>query len=139
MKARVITKNGQEIHYRDREKEVLFLDLRQMGSPFEKKFVELTDNDRNVITQTYHAWQQKGWEDTYKDIPEFCYSAKFEELEDKGYSLVPSKYIEFKRNDDNFNFDERIKEIFVELSEISKERAELDNQLKELFASYGLQ
>ena len=138
-KARVITKNGQEIHYRDREKEVLFLDLRQMGSPFEKKFVELTEDDRKVITQTYHEWQQKGWEDTYKDIPEFCYSAKFEELEDKGYSLVPSKYIEFKRNDDNFNFDERIKEIFGEISEISKERAKLDIQLKELFAFYGLQ
>ena len=45
-KARDVEKNGETIHYRDREREILFMDLRQMGSPFEKKYVELTEEDR---------------------------------------------------------------------------------------------
>ena len=40
-KGRVISRNGEEIHYRDREGEILFIDMRQMGEPFEKKYVRL--------------------------------------------------------------------------------------------------
>lgn len=138
-KARVVTKNGQEIHYRDREKEVIFFDLRQMGTPFEKKFKELTDENRQIITNTFHKWQQMGWEDSYKDVPEFCYSAKFEEVEGKGFSLVPSKYIEFQRSNDNYNFDEAIKNLFGEIQSLNNERKELDKQLQEIFSTYGLQ
>ena len=39
-KARCVEKNGKERHYRDREKEVLFFDMRQMGVPYEKKYVQ---------------------------------------------------------------------------------------------------
>lgn len=138
-KARVVNKNGKEIHYRDREKEVIFFDLRQMGTPFEKKYKELTDDNRKIITDTFHKWQQEGWKESYKDIPEFCYSASYEEVEGKGFSLVPSKYIEFKRSNENFNFDSAIKEIFGEISVLNAERKELDKQLQEIFASYGLQ
>lgn len=35
-KARCVEKNGEERHYRDREKEVLFFDMRQMGVPYER-------------------------------------------------------------------------------------------------------
>ena len=72
-KARVVTKNGQEIHYRDRENEILFMDLRQMGVPFEKKYVELDQEMRDKVTRTYHDWQQEGFEETYHNEPEYCY------------------------------------------------------------------
>lgn len=138
-KARVISKNNKEIHYRDRENEVLFLDFRQMGSPFEKKYIELVEDERKRITDTYHSWQQIDWKDNYKDVPEFCYSASIDELIENDYSLVPSKYIEFKRSGNNINFEENIKNIFEDLSKIQEERKELDVQLKEIFANYGLQ
>ena len=35
--------------YRDREDEILFMDLRQMGSPYEKKYIELTEEDRAKV------------------------------------------------------------------------------------------
>ena len=35
--ARVVEQNGKLKRYRDREDEILFMDLRQIGSPYEKK------------------------------------------------------------------------------------------------------
>ena len=74
-KARVVEQNGQLKRYRNREKEILFMDLRQMGSPYEKKYIELTEEDRAKVTEVYHNWQLEGCEDTYENVPEFCYSA----------------------------------------------------------------
>lgn len=138
-KARVVEKNGKEIHYRDREKEVLFLDLRQLGTPYEKKYVELTEENRLQVTNTFHAWQQEGWEDTYANIPEFCFSANIDNLNVKDYSLVPSKYIEFKRNNDAVNFDEQMKNIQSSLKEILAEEEKSKAELKEMFSSLGFQ
>ena len=94
-KARVVEQNGKLKRYRNREDEILFMDLRQMGSPYEKKYIELTEEDRSKVTEVYHNWQQEGFEDTYENVPEFCYSASFEEVKEKGFTLVPSRYIEF--------------------------------------------
>lgn len=137
-KARIANKNGKDIHYRDREEEVLFFDLRNMGEPYEKKFVQLTEADRNKVTSIYHAWQQEGWLDTYKDIPEFCKSVKLQELQEKGYSLVPSKYIEFVQKNNTINFEDSIKDISTELKKLKEERDRLEQELTALFAAYGI-
>ena len=76
------------------------MDLRQMGSPYEKKYIELTEEDRAKVTSVYHAWQQEGYEETYQNVPEFCYSASFDEVAEKGFTLVPSRYIEFVNRDE---------------------------------------
>ena len=136
-KARIVTKNGQEIHYRDREKEILFMDLRQMGIPFEKKYVELDPDTRDKVTQTYHNWQQEGYEETYKDTPEFCHTAKLEDIVNKKWSLIPSNYIEFLQKDTNIDFDKEMAKLASELREILKERASLDNAISTIFAEYG--
>ena len=93
-KSRTVEQNGKIKNYRNREEEVLFMDLRQMGSPFEKKYIELTQDDRDKVTSTFHAWQLSGKDETYEDVPEFCYSATKKEIAEKGYNLVPSRYIE---------------------------------------------
>jgi type I restriction enzyme M protein len=86
-----IKKIGDEQRqYRNREKEILFMDLRQLGEPFEKKYTQFSDDDIKEITRTYHQWQTKGIDNK----PEFCYSATFDEVAKKDFSLVPSKYIE---------------------------------------------
>ena len=135
-KARVVEQNGQLKRYRNREKEILFMDLRQMGSPYEKKYVELTEEDRAKVTSVYHAWQQEGYEETYQDIPEFCYAASFEEVEQKGFTLVPSRYIEFVNRDENIDFDTKMKTLQGELKELlvaeEKSKADLLAVFKEL-------
>ena len=138
-KARCVEKNGEERHYRDREKEVLFFDMRNMGEPYEKKFVQLSEVDRNKVTTAYHNWQQEGWETSYSDEPEFCKSVNLTNLKEKDFSLVPSKYIEFIQRNGMENFDEKIKTIGAELKTLNEERTTLDQEIKKLFAAYGIE
>ncbi len=42
----MVEENGEVKRFRNREREILFMDLRQMGSPYEKKYIELTEEDR---------------------------------------------------------------------------------------------
>lgn len=88
-KARTAEQNGVIKKYRNRENEVLFMDLRQMGIPFEKKYTQFSEDDIKLITLTYHTWQQLDYVDNYKNIPEFCFSASVEEIEKRDFSLVP--------------------------------------------------
>ena len=41
-KARTVEQNGELVNYRNRENEVLFIDLRQWGEPFEKKYIQFS-------------------------------------------------------------------------------------------------
>lgn len=127
-RARVVEQNGKVKRYRDRQKEILFMDLRQMGSPYEKKYIELTEEDRARVTGVYHAWQQEGFEETYQDVPEFCYTASLEEVAEKGYTLVPSRYIEFVNRDENIDFDTKMKTLQSELAEllVAEEQSKAD-------------
>ena len=136
-KARCVEKNGEERHYRDREKEVLFFDMRQMGVPYEKKYVELSEADRLKVSDTYHKWQQEGWKDNYVNVPEFCYAASIKDVEGKGFSLVPSKYIEFVNRDEQVDYATKIAELQKELSIILAEEEQNKVQLKRLFAELG--
>lgn len=118
------------------------MDLRQMGEPFEKKFTQFSDDDIQKAVSTYHQWQiatmvNDGKDiNHYQDIPEFCYSASFEEVAKKDFSLVPSKYIEFVNRDENIDFDKKMKNLQKELSELlqaeEQSKAELLNVFKEL-------
>lgn len=135
-RARTVEQNGQIKRYRNRESEILFMDLRQMGSPYEKKYIELTEDDRAKVTEVYHNWQQEGYEETYENVPEFCYSAPFEEVKEKGFTLVPSRYIEFVNRDENIDFDTKMKTLQSELKELlvaeEKSKEDLLSVFKEL-------
>jgi len=122
-------------NYRNREDEILFMDLRQIGEPFEKKFIQFSTAHIEEITKTYHNWQQK--DSNYKDIPEYCYSAKLEEVKAKDFSLVPSKYIEFVNQDENINFDDKMKSLQNEMTDLLKQEVESKNDLLQVFKELG--
>lgn len=136
-KARIVQHNDEVRQYRDREKEVLFMDLRQMGSPFEKKYIELTPTDRDKVTSTFHAWQQTGANETYKDIPEFCYSATKKEIVEKDYNLVPSRYIEFVNRDETQDYDSAMKALQSELTDLIRQEEESKKELLGVFKDLG--
>lgn len=119
--------------FREREKEILFMDLRQMGEPFEKKYTQFSDDDIQKIASTYHQWQTSEIE----NIPEFCYSAKVDEIEKKDFSLVPSKYIEFINRDENIDFNEKMKTLQIEFSNLLKAEAQSKNELMKVFKELG--
>lgn len=136
-KERTVDMNGVEKHYRNREKEILFMDLRQIGSPYEKKYIELTAEDRAKVVETYHNWQQVGYEDAYENIPEFCYSAGYDEVAEKGFTLVPSRYIEFVNRDENIDFDTKMKTLQSELRELLIQEEKSKEDLLGVFKELG--
>jgi type I restriction enzyme M protein len=124
-------------NYRDRENEILFMDLRQIGEPFEKKFTQFSSKNIQEITKTYHTWQQEIAEDEYRNIPEYCYAANVDEIKAKDFSLVPSKYIEFVNRDENIDFDEKMKSLQKEFVELLKTEEQSKNDLLTVFKELG--
>jgi type I restriction enzyme M protein len=136
-KARSLEINGELKRYRSREKQVLFMDLRQMGEPFEKKYTQFANSDIKKVTATYHDWHQTSYEKHYQNIPEFCYSASFEEIKDKDFSLVPSKYIEFINRDENIDFDEKMQALQAEFAELLRAEEQSKQDLLTVFKELG--
>lgn len=136
-KSRTLEINSNIKKYRDRQNEILFMDLRQIGEPFEKKYTQFSVEDIKKITTTYHSWQQTGFEKTYQNTPEYCYSASTQEVASKDYSLVPSKYIEFINRDENIDFDEKMQSLQTSFTELLKAEAESKVDLLNVFKELG--
>jgi type I restriction enzyme M protein len=136
-KNRTIEHNGVIKKYREREREILFMDLRQWGEPFEKKYKQFSEEDIQKISQTYHCWQQTDYKKDYEDTPEFCYSASFGEIKKKDFSLVPSKYIEFVNRDENIDFDEKMKTLRSDFSGLLQDEEQSKKDLLKVFKELG--
>lgn len=136
-KARAFEINGRMKNYRDREKEILFMDLRRWGVEFEKQYIELTDEEISKVAENYHNWQQSDWQATYKNIPEFCYSANYEQVKANDFSLVPSKYIEFIDRDSGIDFHTEMQRIQKDFRELLKEEKASQEQLINAFKVLG--
>ena len=136
-KARTVEINGKIKNYRDREKEILFMDLRRWGQEFEKMFIEITDEDIAKVAENYHNWQQTDYKTTYKDIPEYCQTAHFNNIKANDYSLVPSKYIEFIDRDSGIDFDTEMKRIQKDFRQLIKDEKESQEQLINAFKVLG--
>ena len=127
------TIGDEKRQYRNRKKEILFMDLRQLGEPFEKKYTQFSNDDIKKIENTYHQWQST----IIENIPEFCYSASIEEVSKKDFSLVPSKYIEFVNRDEKIDFDEKMQRLQTEFADLLKAEAVSKNDLLTVFEELG--
>lgn len=136
-KARTIEQNGKIKKYRNREHDILFMDLRGMGIPFEKKFIQFSEEDITKICSTYHNWQQSEYESNYRNTAEFCYSASLDEVIKKDFSLVPSKYIEFINRDENTDFDEKMASLQTEFADLLKAEESSKKDLLTAFKELG--
>jgi type I restriction enzyme M protein len=136
-KERSVEINGKQKKYRNREKEILFVDLRKWGQEFEKMFIELTEEEIGKVALNFHNWQQADYKKTYKNVPEYCYSAKFDEIKANDFSLVPSKYIEFIDRDSKIDFDKEMKRIQKDFKTLLKEEKQSQEELINAFKILG--
>jgi type I restriction enzyme M protein len=132
---KTVNKGTETRNYRKREEEILFMDLRQQGEPFEKKYIQFSPTQIQDIAQTFHTWQTD--KETYEDIPEYCYSANKKEVEKKDFSLVPSKYIDFVNRDENIDFDTKMKGLQTELKDILAQETQSKADLQNVFKTLG--
>ena len=136
-KERTILRGGEKFTFRDRSGEVLFIDLRRKGHPFEKKYIEFTPSDRDEITKTFHLWQSKDTYSSYSNIKEYCYSASFDEIKANDYSLVCSKYVEFEKVNSNVDYDSTMKDLQNQLKELKTLDDESYCEIETLMESLG--
>lgn len=132
---RVTEENGTNYEYRNRENEILFMDLRNMGEPYEKKYIQLSDDEIVKAADIYHNWQTKG--EKYKNIEGLCQSVTKQEVEKENYYLTPSKYIKFDTTVDTKNYEEEMRRIQEELKGLLKNDQENKRELLNLFKELG--
>lgn len=114
----------------NRTDEILFIDARNEGYLINRRTKELSSDDINKISETYHNWRTSTSSATdknkYEDIKGFCNSASIERVKELDYVLTPGRYVGLPDDEDDFDFNERFSGLKVEFEAQLKEEAKLN-------------
>lgn len=58
-------------------------------------------------------------------------------MKEKGFTLVPSRYIEFVNRDENIDFDSKMSQLQTELTDLLKQEEESKKDLLGVFKELG--
>ena len=137
-------KKGGDYHgrkLRNREHEILFMDLRTWSeNPVKnesKKKVRLVTEQIERAASIYHAWQDEGTDGSHYEVPELYRSVGMAEIEKNGWSLIPSKYIEFIDHDLEIDFAAEMGRIRKEMSEVLAQEKQSQKMLVKAFKGIG--
>ena len=137
-------KKGGSYHgrnLRNRENEILFMDLRTWTeNPVKgenKKKVELITEQIDTAAKIYHTWQCEGTDGESYEVAELYRSVKITEIKSKGWTLTPSKYIEFIDHDLGIDYDAEMSRIQVEMQKIIKAEKLSQQMLVDAFRGIG--
>ena len=137
-------KKGGDYHgrkLRNREHEILFMDLRTWSeNPVKnesKKKVRLVTEQIERAASIYHAWQDEGTDGSRYEVPELYRSVGMAEIEKNGWSLIPSKYIEFIDHDLAIDFAAEMGRIRKEMSEVLAQEKQSQKMLVKAFKGIG--
>ena len=137
-------KKGGKYHermLRNREHEILFMDLRTWTeNPVKgegKKKVLLNEAQIRCAADIYHTWQNEGTDGTDYAVPELYRSVGMDEIEKQGWSLIPSKYIEFIDHDLEIDFPAEMARIQQEMREVLAQEKQSQKMLKDAFRGVG--
>lgn len=129
---------------RNREGEILFIDLRQWTeNPVkgeQKKKVILKEDQIKRATEIYFKWQAEGTDGANYAEPELYRSVRIDEadgIEANNFSLVPSRYIEFVDRDSNIDYDKVLAETASVVSDLLKRQKKNDETLRNALKQLG--
>lgn len=148
-------KRGGEYHgrpLRNRENEILFMDLRTWTENPVKgeqhKKVRLITEQIQRAANIYHTWQNEGTDGANYAVPELYRSVKTRKwvdqdgndglsIEQQGWSLVPSKYIEFIDHDLDIDFNAEMSRIQTEMRDILAQEKQSQKMIEDAFRGIG--
>lgn len=114
----------------------LFIDAREMGTMVSRKLRELTDEDIELIADTFTKFE----EGTLEDEKGFCKVSDLEEIKKHDYILTPGRYVGFKpEEDDGIPFEEKMKTLTTELDALFKESNELEGKIRQNLKEIGFE
>ena len=116
---------------RDRRSHTLFIDARKMGTLIDRVHRELTEEDLNKITGTYHAWRTASPAAPYQDLPGFCKSSSAADIAAHGHVLTPGRYVGAEAvEDEGEPFEEKMPRLVAELEALFAESAALEETIR---------
>ena len=114
----------------------LFIDAREMGTMVSRKLRELTDDDIELIADTFTKFE----EGTLEDEKGFCKVSDLEEIKKHDFILTPGRYVGFKpEEDDGIPFEEKMKTLTTELGELFEESNELESKIRQSLKEIGFE
>lgn len=126
---------------RNRENEILFMDLRQWTkNPVkgeQKKKVELKAEQIKRASEIYFKWQAELTDGTNYAIPELYRSVDIKTLEKNNFSLIPSRYIEFVDRDSDIDYNKVLTETASTVSNLLKRQKKNDATLRNALRLLG--
>jgi len=112
----------------------LFIDARELGTMVTRKLRELTEEDIQLMAETYNKYT----EGTLEDEKGFCKVATLEDIKEQDYILTPGRYVGFKpEEDDGIPFEEKMKTLTTELDELFEESHKLEEEIKSNLTKIG--
>lgn len=102
-----------------------------------KKKVRLSVEQIQRAANIYHTWQSEGTDGTAYAVPELYRSVSIAEIEKQGWSLVPSKYIEFIDHDLDIDYPAEMARIQKEMQEVMAAEKQSQKMLAEAFRGIG--
>ena len=73
-----------------------------------------------------------------EDVKGFCAVADLEEIEKQDYILTPGRYVGIEEQEDNGEpFDEKMKRLTSELSELFEQSHELEDEIRKKLGAIG--
>jgi len=133
---------------RDRRRETLFIDARQMGTLQTRVLRVLSgadaegdvppDSDIGRIARKYHAWRGEADSGDYEDVPGFCKSATLDDIRHHNHILTPGRYVgAAEMEDDGEPFETKMQRLAVELHECFAEGDQLEARIKKNLEGLG--
>ena len=121
---------------RNREGEILFVDLRTWSDNiYEKKYVRLSEEQIAEVCKIYFDWVTTGSENYAK--PDLYYAAHIDEIRKKGFSLVPSRYIEFVDRDTEMDYQAALTQMSQQFDALKKRWDKNESTLVNAFKVLG--
>ncbi|MDC9722285.1 MAG: class I SAM-dependent DNA methyltransferase [Urechidicola sp.] len=122
-----MSRNRTNGKYRDRSKEILFIDARNMGHLINRRTRELSQEDIKTISETYHNWRNP--DGNYEDVKGFCNATPIEKVKELDYVLTPGRYVGLAETEDDFDFAERFTKLKAEFKDQLKEETTLNKRI----------
>lgn len=133
-----LSRNRTNHKFRNRSKEILFIDARNLGQMISRKNKMLSNEDIAKISGTYHNWRNING--AYEDVPGFCKAASLEEVEANNFVLTPGRYVGAEDlEDDGIPFEEKVATITSSLSEQFAKSNELQERIRVNLAKIGIE
>ncbi|WP_338997452.1 class I SAM-dependent DNA methyltransferase [Lactococcus formosensis] len=112
----------------------VFIDARKMGTLADRKHRDFSDEDIKRIADTFEAFQ----EGILEDEKGFCAVVETADIAKQDYILTPGRYVGIEeQEDDGEPFEEKMKRLTSELSEMFARSHELEGELREIIKNIG--